>query len=116
MLQRPTTFRVRSATSFVSAAVLCIGLSGCVSSGERQQVNLNTDSNTCQSFGSSYGSSAYSECMLEQQRRRDSAQRESLERTRLTTQIAKDAQLMAERARRERCDRDPDRRECKDRD
>lgn len=51
--------------------------------------------------------------MLEQQRRRDVQQLESLERTRLTMDIAKDAQVMADRARRERCRRDPDRRECR---
>jgi hypothetical protein len=76
-------------------------------------MNLQADANTCQSFGAPYGSPPYSDCMLEQQRRRDVQQRESLERTRLTTQIARDAQVMADRARKERCDCDPDRRECK---
>jgi hypothetical protein len=102
----------RVALSFVSAAVLSIALSGCVSGAERRQVNLQADTDTCQSFGASYGSPAYTKCMLEQQHRRDSAQRESLERTRLTTQIARDAQISPDRARKERCDRDPDRKEC----
>jgi hypothetical protein len=88
-------------------------MSGCTSGAERRQANLQEDSTTCSRFGASYGSAAYSECMLEQQRRRDNAQRESLERTRLTSEIARDAQIMSDRARRQRCDRDPDRRECR---
>jgi hypothetical protein len=84
-----------------------------MSGAERRQVNLQADTDTCQSFGASYGSPAYTKCMLDQQHRRDSAQRESLERTRLTTQIAKDAQITADRARKERCDRDPERKECR---
>jgi hypothetical protein len=51
--------------------------------------------------------------MLAQQRRRDVKDLEALERTRLTSQIAKDAQIMTERARRQRCERNPDRRECR---
>ncbi|MDH5832816.1 hypothetical protein [Luteimonas kalidii] len=94
-------------------ALLCIGLAGCVSPAERRQVNLQQDAGTCSDFGAEYGSPAYSECMLTQQRRRDVQQRESLEQTRLTTEIARDAQIMADRARKQRCDRDPDRRECK---
>lgn len=88
------------------------GLSGCVSSAERQQANYQEDANTCASFGSQYGSAAYNECMLTQQHRRDVKQLESLERTRMTTEIARDAQIMADRARQQRCDRDPNRKEC----
>jgi hypothetical protein len=51
--------------------------------------------------------------MLAQQRRRDVKELESLEKTRMTTQIARDAQIMADRARKQRCDRNPDRRECR---
>ncbi len=83
-----------------------------MSSAERRHVNLQEDTDTCASFGSRYGSPAYNDCMLAQQRWRDVKQLESLERTRLTTQIAKDAQIMADRARRQRCDRNPERREC----
>lgn len=54
---------------------------------------------TCKSFGTAYGSSDYRNCMLEQQRRRDSQHLESLERTRMTMEIARDAQVMADRAR-----------------
>ncbi len=71
------------------------------------------DARTCASFGLDYGTRAYGECMLEQQRRRDFKRQRQLEEMAITSQIAKDGQIMAERARRQRCDRDPDRRECR---
>lgn len=70
------------------------------------------DARTCESFGTRYGTPGFSNCMLEQQRRRDLKKRDTLEQMALTSQIAKDGQIMAERARRQRCDRNPDRREC----
>jgi hypothetical protein len=109
MLQRPSVEPRRTAVAVFSIALLGMALSGCVSAEERRYA----DANTCQSFGAPYGSPAYTNCMLEQQRRRDNEELESLERTRLTTEIARDAQIMADRARRERCHRDPDRRECR---
>lgn len=101
--------RKRCAIYLFPIAMFGIALSGCVSSEDRRYA----DTSTCQSFGAHYGSPAYTNCMLEQQRRRDNRQLESLERTKLTTEIAKDAQIMADRARWERCRRDPDRRECR---
>lgn len=112
MLDRLFRSSRRALLPLCFAAFIGAGMAGCVSSADRQRANYQEDANTCASFGSEYGSRAYSECMLEQQRRRDAKQLESLERTRMTTEIAKDAQIMAERARRQRCDRDPDRREC----
>ncbi|WP_245279674.1 hypothetical protein [Rhizobium leguminosarum] len=109
MLQRPSVEHHRTAVTVFSIALLGIALSGCVSAEERRYA----DANTCQSFGAPYGSPAYTNCMLEQQRRRDNEELESLEQTRLTTEIARDAEIMADRARRERCHRDPDRRECR---
>jgi hypothetical protein len=84
-----------------------------MSGAEQRHVNLQEDSGTCAEFGARYGSPEYSDCMLAQQRRRDVKRLESLERTRLTSEIAKDAQIMSERARRDRCRRNPDRRECR---
>lgn len=60
----------------------------------------------------SYGTPAFGDCMLTQQNRRDNKQLRSLEETRMVSQLAKDGQIMADRARRQRCDRNPDRREC----
>lgn len=109
MLQRPSIDHRRPAVTILSIALVGLALSACVSTEERQY----RDANTCQSFGAPYGSRAYTNCMLEQQARRDNAQRESLERTRLTQEIARDAQVMADRARWDRCRQDPDRRECR---
>ena len=113
MLQLPFVKHHRPAMGVLLTALMGAALSGCVSGAERRHMNAQADADTCRSFGARYGSPAYSDCMLEQQRRRDAKQLESLERTRMTTEIAKDAQRMADRARRERCRRDPDRRECK---
>ncbi|VFR91696.1 hypothetical protein RAN3_4118 [plant metagenome] len=113
MLQRLSVKHHRAAVSLVSAALLGVTLSGCMSGAERRQVNLQADASTCESYGASYGTPAYTACMLEQQQRRDFKHRDSLERTRMTTDIARDSQIMADRARKERCDRDPDRRECR---
>lgn len=90
-----------------------VAISGCATSAEPRYGRLDKDGRTCSEFGARYGSPAYSDCMLAQQRRRDVKRLESLERARLTSQIAKDGQIMAERARRQRCDRNPDRRECR---
>jgi hypothetical protein len=49
--------------------------------------------------------SAYSNCMLAQQRRRDEKRLRSLEESERLSQLAIDGQVMAERARRQRCDR-----------
>ncbi|MGC6398998.1 hypothetical protein ACNI3Q_00270 [Sphingomonas sp. FW199] len=103
----------RSAKSLGIAALLSVSLVGCMSGAERRQVNLQNDADTCANFGARYGSPAYSDCMLAQQRRRDFKKIEDLEKTRLTSEIARDAQIMADRARKQRCDRDPSRRECK---
>ncbi|WP_101925291.1 MULTISPECIES: hypothetical protein [Luteimonas] len=112
MLQSPARARRRIPLLFPFAAVLVASLAGCVSGAERQYANLQEDAGTCASFGSDRGSRAYTDCMLTQQRRRDDRDRESLEKTRLTSEIARDAQIMSDRARKQRCDRDPDRREC----
>jgi hypothetical protein len=74
--------------------------------GERE------DARTCASFGLSYGSRGHGACVQELQRRGDS-RLSTLEEMAITSQIARDGQIMAERARRQRCDRDPDRRECR---
>jgi hypothetical protein len=107
---------IRSRARFISlcfAALLGASLSGCMSNAEQRHVALQEDAATCSEFGARYGSPQYNDCMLAQQRRRDVKDLEALERTRLTSQIAKDAQIMTERARRQRCERNPDRRECR---
>lgn len=97
---------------FAAVGILTLGFAGTDANAQsrRQQ---SEDARTCAQFGAAYGSREYTECMLEQQRRRDFKQRDTLERMALTSQIAKDGQIMAERARLQRCDRNPDRRECR---
>ncbi len=97
--------------SICAATVITLGF-GSTEANAKSRKKQREDARTCASFGAYYGTRAYSDCMLDQQRRRDNKQRETLEKMALTSQIAKDGQIMAERARRQRCDRDPDRREC----
>jgi hypothetical protein len=92
-------------------ATVAFGVAG--SPAGAQSRKQRDDARTCASFGARYGTPAYSDCMLQQQQRRDLKQRDTLEKMALTSQIAKDGQIMAERARRQRCDRNPDRRECR---
>jgi hypothetical protein len=90
-----------------------MSLAACASGAEKRSASFQADTQTCEAFGAQFGSQTYSECMLVQQQRRDAKMLDSLERMALTSQIAKDAQFLAERARRDRCKRNPDRRECK---
>ena len=103
----------RGLPAFGAIALFAAALAACGTTAEGRQLAFEQDARTCSSFGSEYGSRGYSDCMLEQQRRRDTAQLQELEKTRLTSEIARDARVMAERARRDRCARDPDRRECR---
>lgn len=104
-LMRPALLSI----GLVAIATLGIAESPASAQSRKQR----EDARTCASFGAKFGTPAFSNCMLEQQRRRDMKQRETLEQMALTSQIAKDGQIMAERARRQRCDRNPDRRECR---
>lgn len=97
--------------SVCAAALVTTGIASTEANAQSRRKQRD-DARTCASFGNSYGTRAYSECMLDQQRRRDFKERDTLEKMALTSQVAKDGQIMAERARRQRCDRNPDRREC----
>lgn len=109
MLQRASVEHHRPAITILSIALLGLIVTGCVSAEEQQY----RDAGTCESFGAPFGSRAYTNCMLEQQARRDNAQRDTLEQMRLTQEVARNAQEMTDRARLDRCRRDPDRRECR---
>jgi hypothetical protein len=112
MLRKFTTNRTHS-TSLCVLAVLSLNLPASTATAGQRDRNLERDRVTCLEFGNRYGTPAYSDCMLAQQRRRDVKKLESLEQSRLLSQIARDGQIMAERARKDRCRRDPDRRECR---
>ena len=102
----------------VRPAVVAIGLLVIAAGGvtgspaHAQSREKSEDARACASFGLSYGTRGYSACMRELERRGDSNRLSKLEEMAITSQIAKDGQIMAERARRQRCDRNPDRREC----
>jgi hypothetical protein len=78
-----------------------------------QSPEQSQDARACASFGLSYGTRGYDACMLELARRSEPSKLSKLEEMAITSQIARDGQIMAERARRQRCDRNPDRRECR---
>jgi hypothetical protein len=105
--------------SSLRPALLAVGLLAIAAGGvienpahaqSRQELE---DARTCASFGLSHGTRGYSACVLELQRRGEPKRLSTLEEMALTSQIARDGQIMAERARRQRCDRNPDRRECR---
>ena len=102
------------------AALLAMGIVTMVGIGvpgeagaQRWSAKQREDARTCESFGNRYGTRAFSDCMLAQQHRRDTRQLRSLEESERLSQLAKDGQIMADRARRQRCDRNPNRRECR---
>lgn len=113
MLERRSTNGRRSCVPASLITMLAITLTGCMSTAEQRQANLHEDTGTCADFGSAYGSPEYAECMLVQQQRRDNKMRDALERAQISSEIARNGQLMAERARRQRCDRNPNRKECR---
>ncbi|MGK6353800.1 hypothetical protein ACMGDH_01080 [Sphingomonas sp. DT-207] len=109
---RCNSARIRQALlSVCAAAVVTTGIASTEASAQSRRQQRD-DARTCADFGNRYGTPAYSKCMLDQQRRRDFKERDTLEEMALTSQIARDGQIMAERARRQRCERNPDRREC----
>jgi hypothetical protein len=101
---------VRLSACFV--ALLSLGIADSAAMAEGGNSKQRKDARTCESFGAKYDTPAFSDCMLTQQRRRDTKQLRSLEEVQMVSQIAKDGQIMSERARRQRCDRKPERREC----
>jgi hypothetical protein len=102
--------------AFVSVGIvtmLGMGFAGGEASAQRWNAKQREDARTCESFGNRYGTPAFSDCMLAQQHRRDTRQLRSLEESERLSQLAKDGQIMADRARRQRCERNPNRRECR---
>lgn len=111
MLKSRFAFLRTALMSFGICAIAAVGVSEVPAHAQSRKQR--EDARTCASFGARYGTPAFSNCMLEQQSRRDFKQRKQLEEMALTSQIARDGQIMADRARKQRCDRNPDRRECR---
>lgn len=106
----------KNRAALVSVGILTLlgmGVTGSEANAQRSTAKQREDAGTCESFGNRYGTPAFSDCMLAQQHRRDTKQLRSLEESERLSQLARDGQIMADRARRQRCDRDPDRRECR---
>ncbi len=92
-------------------AIAALGVAG--GPAHAQSSEQREDARACASFGLSYDTRGFNACTRELQRRRDSSQLSTLEEMAITSQIAREGQIMAEVARRQRCDRNPDRRECR---
>lgn len=99
--------------SVFTFALLGIGLASSEAGAQHWSKKQREDARTCEGFGNRYGTPAFSDCMLEQQHRRDTKDLRSIEETERLSRIARDGQIMADRARRQRCERNPDRRECR---
>jgi hypothetical protein len=104
----------------IRPALICIGFFTIAAAGvvdtpahAQNREQQREDARACASFGLSYGTRGYNACMLELERRGDSRRLSTLEEMAITSQIARDGQIMAERARRQRCERNPERRECR---
>ncbi|MBD9626347.1 hypothetical protein IB279_25700 [Ensifer sp. ENS06] len=72
--------------SIGSVVFLAFALTGCMSVEEQRRANLYEDEGTCSDFGTRYGSQAYTQCMLQQQQRRDQAQLLAAEQARITSE------------------------------
>jgi hypothetical protein len=105
---------VRAAYVFAGIiTILGLGPVAGEASAQRWTGKQGEDARTCERFGNRYGTPAFSDCMLAQQHRRDTKQLRSIEESERLSQIARDGQIMADRARRQRCERNPNRRECR---
>jgi hypothetical protein len=93
-LIRPRPFS--SARAFTFTAIMA-ALSGCVSPAQQSIADTQQDQSVCAAMGASYGSTAHTQCMLQQQQRRDQAQLILLEQARISYETAQTAQEMRDR-------------------
>ncbi|WP_457588817.1 hypothetical protein [Ensifer canadensis] len=80
------TKNTRTMLSIGGMVVLALALTACMSAEEQRRANLYEDGNTCADFGTRYGSQSYSQCMLQQQQRRDQELLLAAERARITSE------------------------------
>ena len=96
-MQKPTKFRFApSALVMGSAFMIAITLSACVSPEQERYA----DQDTCSAMGARYGSSTNTQCMLQQQQRRDQKNLMFLEEARIHSELARNAQEMRDRKKR----------------
>lgn len=72
-------------------------LGDCVSPAEQSIADTQQDQSVCAAMGASYESAAHSQCMLQQQQRRDQAQLILLEQARISYETDQTAQDMRDR-------------------
>lgn len=96
--------RIRTTFS-IGVLALTLVLTGCMSAEEQRRVNLREDDGTCSDFGTQYGSQSYSQCMLQQQQRRDQEGLIAAESIRATSETSLNNLEMMRRLREgKRCD------------
>lgn len=96
-MQTLMNYRVaRSALLMGSAFMIAVTLSACVSPEEERYA----DQDTCSAMGARYGSSTNTQCMLQQQQRRDQKNLMFLEEARIHSELARNAQEMRDRKKR----------------
>ncbi len=87
----------RAGPSLAGAMALTIILGGCVSPDQQRQADLYADQGTCAQMGAQYGSPAHTNCMLQQQRRRDEEHTRFMQEAYLASEMARNAQEMRDR-------------------
>jgi hypothetical protein len=88
----------------IAGLCLILALGGCMSPEQERMANLDEDSGTCSSMGARYGSPAHTDCMLQQQQRRDHQSLIFLEQARIHSEMARNAQEMRDDRRRDKRD------------
>lgn len=89
--------RYRAALPLGAAGLLALMLAGCVTPAQQNAANVQEDQGTCASMGARYGTQAHTDCMLQQQQRRDQEHMQFLEQARINSEMALNAQKMRDR-------------------
>jgi uncharacterized low-complexity protein len=97
MIHLTTRSRLATAQALTVAAAVALTLGGCVSPAQQSIVEAQQDQSVCAAMGASYGSTAHTQCMLQQQQRRDQEQLILLEQARISYETAQTAQEMRDR-------------------
>lgn len=96
MIRLPRRSFHRTAAPLVLAILLAVTLAGCVTPAHETAANAQQDRQACAAMGASYGSSAHTQCMLQQQQRRDHEHLLFMEQARIAQEMARNAQEMRE--------------------
>lgn len=93
---------MRAVLSVIGILSGAMALAACVSSEEQRRANLYEDVGTCSDFGARSGSRSHTECMLQQQERRDNEQLINMEKARISSETARNNLEMLEALRERR--------------